>query len=241
MNSCFLDCSKAFDMCRFDTLFQKLIDKGLPHVVIRVLSFVYQHQLGFVQLGGQKSNEFKLKNGTRQGSVLSPSLFTVYIDDMLKELRQAQLGCHIAGIWYGACAYADDLALLAPNREVLQKMITICEKYGETHNLSFSLDDDVRKSKSKCILFCGRAQNVKYPMPLKLYGKNLPWVLNADHLGHTLSQTVSMDRDCDRARATFISKSVDIRDQFKFAPPEEIIKIVELLCCDCHGSMIWDF
>ena len=55
VNSCFLDCSKAFDMCRFDTLFQKLIDKGLPHVVIRVLSFVYQHQLGFVQLGGQKS------------------------------------------------------------------------------------------------------------------------------------------------------------------------------------------
>jgi hypothetical protein len=76
---------------------------------------------------------FRLTNGTRQGSVLSPLLFSVYLDDLLTELRSLQLGCHIGGLWYGACGYADDLILLAPNREVLQKMLAICERYGKEH------------------------------------------------------------------------------------------------------------
>ena len=40
-----LDCSKAFDMCHFSTLFQKLVDRGLPAIVIRVLACIYEEQL----------------------------------------------------------------------------------------------------------------------------------------------------------------------------------------------------
>ena len=46
VTACLLDCSKAFDKCRFDKLFQKLIRKDLPLVVVRVLIFVYQEQEG---------------------------------------------------------------------------------------------------------------------------------------------------------------------------------------------------
>ena len=96
---------------------------------------MYEEQVGWVKLDGKKSSFFKLTNGTRQGSVLSPLLFSVYLDDLLVELRAMQLGCHIGGWWYGAMGYADDLALLAPNREVLQKMVRVCERYGREHNL----------------------------------------------------------------------------------------------------------
>ena len=72
--ACLLDCSKAFDKCRFDKLFQKLIKKGLPAVVVRVLIFAYEEQQGWVKLGGRNSSMFSLTNGTRQGSVLSPLL-----------------------------------------------------------------------------------------------------------------------------------------------------------------------
>ena len=103
VTACLVDCGKAFDKCRFDKLFQKLISKGLPAVVVRVLIFVYQEQEGWVKLGGKKSSTFRLTNGTRQGSVLSPVLFSVYLDDLLGELRRLQLGCHIGGCWFGAC------------------------------------------------------------------------------------------------------------------------------------------
>ena len=206
VNACLLDCSKAFDKCLFDKLFGKLIVKGLPAVVIRVLVFMYEEQQGWVKLGGKRSSSFQLTNGTRQGSVLSPVLFSVYLDDLLTELRALQLGCHIGGWWYGALGYADDLILLAPNREVLQKMLVVCERYGAEHNLVFSTDPVPKLSKTKCIYFCGRNGNVKYPAPVILDGKPLPWVDHAVHLGHVLHQSVSMERDCHRARAGFIDR-----------------------------------
>ena len=170
MNACLLDCSKAFDKCLFDKLFEKLIAKGLPAVVICVLVFMYEEQQGWVKLGGKRSSSFQLTNGTRQGSVLSPVLFSVYLDDLLAELRALQLGCHIGGWWYGALGYADDLILLAPNREVLQKMLVVCERYGVEHNLVFSTDPVPKLSKTKCMYFCGRNGDVKYPAPLPLMG-----------------------------------------------------------------------
>ena len=86
---------------------------------------------------GKSSLEFQLTYGTRQGSVLSPILFSVYLDNLLRDLRRKELACTIGGCWLGAMGYADDLILLATNREVLQKMLTICEKYAEDHILVF--------------------------------------------------------------------------------------------------------
>ena len=101
MTACLLDCSKAFDKCKFDVMFAKLIRKGVPGVVIRALIFMYEEQICWVKLGDSKSTTFRVSNGTRQGSVLSPLLFSVYLDDLLQQLRHLQLGCHIGGYWYG--------------------------------------------------------------------------------------------------------------------------------------------
>ena len=200
MSACLLDCSKAFDKCMFDKLFTKLINMGLPHIVVRVLVFIYEEQTGWVTLAGKQSSVFSLTNGTRQGSVLSPVIFSVYLDDLLKELRSQELGCSIGGCWYGACGYADDIILLAPNREVLQRMLSVCEAYADSHNLVFSTDPVPAKSKTKCIYFCGRPGKVQYPDPVQLGGAALPWVEGADHLGHRLSQMANMNNDCQRAR-----------------------------------------
>ena len=119
-------------------------------------------------------------------------------------------------------------------------MVLICEKYGQDHNLLFSTDPVPARSKTKCILFCGRIINAKYPDPVKLDGKDLPWVEHAEHLGHQLHQSVSMDMDCNRARARFIDKTVDVRDQFSFATPKQQLQMIQVLCCDGYGSMLWD-
>ena len=154
MTACLLDCSKAFDKCRFDLLFDKLVKRGLPSVVVRCLIYMYEEQTGCVKLGGRKSLTFRITNGTRQGSVLSPALFSVYLDDLIQELRGLGLGCHVGGWWMGACAYADDLVLLAPVKSVLQAMLKICQQYGERQNLELSTDPNPTKSKTKCMYFC---------------------------------------------------------------------------------------
>ena len=174
-----------------------------------------------------------VSNGTRQGSVLSPLLFSVYLDDLLQRLRYLQLGCHIGGYWYGGCGYADDIILMAPNREVLQRMVDICESYAVEHNLIFSTDPTPALSKTKCIFFCGRQGRVKYPDPVQLGGQDLPWVESAAHLGHILHQQVSMEKDCTRARAKFTER----REDLSFARPDQVLQASQIYCSD--GSVIW--
>ena len=151
--ACLLDCSKAFDKCRFSTLFEKLLERNVPPIVIRVLIFIYEEQEGCVKLVGVKSASFKLTNGTRQGSVLSPTLFAVYLDGLLVKLKELGVGCHVGGVWLGAAGYADDLVLLAPSRTALAMMLEVYEEYATDHNLMFSTDPN--PVKSKCIFNYG--------------------------------------------------------------------------------------
>ena len=65
---------------------------------------------------------------------------------------------------------------------------------------------------TKSMSFCGRTGNVSYPAPVKLDGKDLPWVEHDEHLGHTLHQLVTMEMYSNRARVKFIDKTEDVRD-----------------------------
>ena len=119
-------------------------------------------------------------------------------------------------------------------------MVKVCQQYGEKHNLVFSTDPSPVKSKTKCMYLCGRINNVVYPAPIELDGKELPWVVTADHLGHTLHQLVNMDQDAKIKRAKYIDRSVEIREQLHFARhPDQILKATEIYCCDGYGSMLW--
>ena len=112
-----LDCSKAFDLAKFDLLFSRLLDRGLPAAVVRVLAFSYQLQVAWIRWGRAcTSKTFNISNGTRQGSVASPAFWSVYLDPLFSQLREAGVGCHVAGMYVGVVGYADDLLLLAPTR-----------------------------------------------------------------------------------------------------------------------------
>ena len=66
-----------------------------------------------------------ISNGMKQGAVLSPILFTDYIDNLLTRLREYGVGCHIGGMFAGAFGYADDIVLLAQSLDALRHMIGI--------------------------------------------------------------------------------------------------------------------
>ena len=63
---------------------------------------------------GCTSNPFSVTNGVRQGGVLSPIHFNVYMDELIDKLKMNDVGCHIGRQFTGAFCYADDLTLLSP-------------------------------------------------------------------------------------------------------------------------------
>ena len=239
-----LDCSKAFDLAKYNVLFERLLtDRRVPAIVVRVLAFSYQEQLAWVRWGrGCISKTFSIANGTRQGSIASPTFWAVYLDPLLSQLRREGVGCHLAGIFMGAVCYADDLILLAPNRVAAQKMLDSCEKFAADHNVKFSTDDDPNRSKCKAIYVSGpRGGSLPKPVPVKLCGRDLPWVARAEHLGHALCEDGTMRQDAREKRAKFIDCSVKIRETFNFAHPAELIVATEKYCPSLYGSNLYDF
>ena len=235
-----LDCTKAFDLCKFSILFKRVLDTGLPPVIVRCLMYMYQEQYGWVRWGKAKSGTFSITNGTRQGAILSPTFWAVYCNLLIKELRHLGVGAHIAGMFMGVACYADDVVLIAPCRQAMQIMLNTVEDFAARHNISFSTDPDPKKSKSKCIFVVGKRRGLSKPSPLMLCGNSLPWVQSAVHLGHELHECGDMDHDAVIKRAQFIGKSVEVRTMFSWASPAEVHRALKLYCSDFHGSMLWD-
>ena len=124
---CFLDASKA----RVDhgLLFQS---SGLSSPILHFLISWYRMQRLQEQWNQNYfSDSFSVSNGVRQGSVLSPVLFAMYLDGLLDELSDSGVGCYWRWLFAGAFCYADDVVLLAPCASALRIMLTICDTYAK--------------------------------------------------------------------------------------------------------------
>ena len=105
--SCLLDASKAFDRVHWGSLFKILIERKVSFLFKRLLLDSYLRQLSCVSWGLFKSRNFSFINGVKQGGVLSPILFTLYIDKLLIRLKHAHIGCHKNNKFTGALSYSD--------------------------------------------------------------------------------------------------------------------------------------
>jgi hypothetical protein len=73
------------------------------------------------------SDCFYMRNGTRQGSILSPYLFSVYMRDISRAVINSGLGCHIGSRPCNILMYADDIVILAPSwLQAQQSLLNLC-------------------------------------------------------------------------------------------------------------------
>ena len=135
---CYMDASKAFDKVNHFHLFNKLINRGLPAIVIRMMMFWYNTQEFFVRWCNSVSSSFTVCNGVRQGGVLSPYLYNVFVDDLSARLTKSRIGCCIDKRYINHLFYADDSVIMAPSPSALQSLIDICESFANEHELTYN-------------------------------------------------------------------------------------------------------
>ena len=133
-----LDATKAFDRVEYSMLFKLLVSRGMNPLYVRLLMQMYVNQKVCVRYNGSKSEWFCPTNGVKQGGVLSPTLFSIYIDGMLKQLEHSNIGCNVGPKYCGVIGYADDVFLLSPTQGAMNKMIYICESYAEKYMIKFN-------------------------------------------------------------------------------------------------------
>ena len=238
--ACAMDMTKAFDLVVHSKLLLKLLNAGMPPIVVRLLMVMFLTQFANVRWCGALSDTFPLGNGCKQGAVLSAIAYCVYVNGLFDELSHKKSGCWVGGNFLGLLGYSDDNFLLAPSREALQSMLSICERYALRHGLKFSTDNNPIKSKTKCLAFLQTNREIK---SVKLCGNELPWVKSCMHLGNTITSIKGIDiraQDIKNKRASYINRSNEIVQEFHFAHPATRFKVNSIENSHFYGSVLWD-
>ena len=156
------------------------------------------------------------------------------MNNLFKILRKQKTGCWVNNNFHGMAGYSDDNWVLSPTLSGLQEMMSTIEIYCHDHNLEFSTDPNPSKCKTKCLAFLKKNR----PLPsVKLCGNSLPWVKEGIHLGnHFETKYNGMKKDILNKRASFISKSCEISQEFSYASPETLLKINSIYNLHMTGS-----
>ena len=230
--ACFLDCSKAFDTVNHDVMFQKLVDCGLPCGYLRLLHHCYANQRGYVRWGNADSGKFPIRNGVRQGGILSPIFFNIYTKNLFKTLSAANLGCYLAGIFMGAFAYADDIVLIAPSLSALRKMLVLCEQYADVHHLSFNA------AKTVCMYFPAGRRGCPVPhFSVMLDGQRIGFVDRFLYLGVWLNPVLDDNVHFSCLVSDFYRKFNACLVKFSFCDRAVFSHLIMTYCTSFYGSV----
>jgi len=177
----FADLRAAFDNVDRELLWDIFRKMGIREGLIRRLEKIYERTEVMVRTDEGMTEKFETSKGVRQGCVLSPLLFNMYIAGVDEEFRKRgiggiELGCD--RIWN--LAYADDLVLIARNREALEDMMGTLRKFLKERKLELSAE------KSKVLVFNKGRKEKKEEWRWK--GREIEEVQCFKYLGVTLDK-----------------------------------------------------
>jgi len=196
VNLCALDISKAFDKMNHYGLFIKLMKKHVPINLLRVLEMWFAIGSTCVKWCNFFSRSFVLSCGVRQGGVLSPYLFALYIDSIFDKVKRFNFGCNLKWFCLSIILYADDILLLAPTVSSLQQLLYICET-----ELAW-LDMSINVKKSSCIRVGPRYNSLCCNLTT-LDGQEIMWTNKVRYLGVYLVSSKTLSCNYDLIKKSF--------------------------------------
>ena len=226
----FLDLSKAFDKINHSILMSKLIDSTVPAVITNTIINMYDSQYVRTYFNGTKGSFWKLRNGTRQGAVLSPLLFCYYIDEVLIYLNKLNIGCNFGIYKHNSQAYADDFTLISPSASALQILIDKVHIKFSALNLKLNTD------KSNYMVF--NKKKSKIPT-LFLNNNKLKNVMHCKYLGIIFTENLCNKDDILRCELSFLKQFYSIYRRFHFVDRKILTFLFKSHCLSFYGSELW--
>ena len=112
--------------------------RKVPLFIARLLIVWYSLQRMHIRWGNTFSTSFCVSNGVKQGGIISPVLFNVYMDDLSCALNRSNIGGRIGGEIVNHLSNADDLCLICLSSAGMQKLLNVCSNYATEHSLSYN-------------------------------------------------------------------------------------------------------
>ena len=162
----------------------KLIQRKVPLVFLDFIMAWYDGLKCRVKWADCFSDWFVITAGVRQGGVLSPDFYAIYVDELINKLAKSKKGCFFRDIFAAALFYADDMAILAPSIKGLESLLKICGLYCTEWDICLN----PKKSRS---LYFGKRTNILHK--IKLNGSTIEWANEWSYLGVTLRSGKTFD------------------------------------------------
>ena len=180
----FIDMRKAYDMVDREKLWAVLQDKGINGTFLELLKSMYKDSEIWVDINGSRTQDpVKPKRGLKQGCVLSPILFSLYMNDLGRLLQETNLGIDLGDTNISCLMFADDICLIAKDKKCLQTLIDKTQEYAEKYGLEINPD------KSEILSLYEEAGNGPWPLRDQegIVVADLKQVLKYKYLGIPLS------------------------------------------------------
>ncbi|GFO09658.1 endonuclease-reverse transcriptase, partial [Plakobranchus ocellatus] len=133
---CFIDYTKAFDRVRHDEILKQLKQLNIDGKDLRIIKTMYWEQTAAMRIENKTSTFQDIKRGV-QGCVLSPDLFSLYSEIIMRNLENHP-GIKVGGQNINNLRYADNTVLIAENKEDLQKLLNIIEEESRKKGLELN-------------------------------------------------------------------------------------------------------
>ena len=145
----FLDIKAAYDSVDRSILFEKCSRNGMLPQIVETLRQLFDFNSACIQIGGSKSRSFKMKAGVQQGSLLSPILYSIFLDDIKDKLQKgpglkfkvkptSTKDMMTPARKINALLYADDIAVIGKNKEELQGLLNLALEFAAENNFKFN-------------------------------------------------------------------------------------------------------
>ena len=182
---CFLDMKKAFDTVPFYSMLVKLERMGVNGRALAFVEALYTNsQVAVRRADGSAGPSIDVERGVRQGCPLSPILFNVFINDLVKVCMPGELIPHSNGRFLPALLYADDVAIVASNIDTLKSTLDRVGQWAAKNRMTFGID------KCGVMVFNGSMKELRNSK-VTLCGQLVPVVVRYVYLGFPITFTSS--------------------------------------------------
>ena len=190
---CFIDFEKAFDSVHYPSLWYKMLAYRIHGRMLNVIKTLYENLENSVRVNGRLTDWFSQTAGVRQGDVLSPTLFALYINDLAYDVKQfgAQYGVKVGDDIVNILLFADDVVLISDSEVGLQLLLNITNNWARDWRLRFNMDKTnivhFRKPSVQCTSFPYTlgSEYVKYADCYRYLGLTI-----SEHLDYTVGTTI---------------------------------------------------
>ncbi len=185
---CYIDFQKAFDYLDRDLLLLKLLRAGIDGKFYWAMKNSMLDTSSCVRINHNLSGFFKTTFGTRQGDPISPTNFSVFVNDLLCDLQDNKK--HSDFIIGNVFAYADDIVIVSDSEEDLQKLIDIVHKWCNEWRLNINID------KTKVVHY-RKEKKPRTNFVFKWADNSIGIVDGYKYLGLFIDQHLDFDRHCE--------------------------------------------